>query len=143
MPCLSTEPDGTQILRSKDPATLAAAVELNHVESIRLEGKLLHWVNFYDEGDVLRLFAGDTWPANMVCNARFTPQTAGRRVREILERHTEAKVACNWVTGPVSEPTDLRKYLSEHGFSCRIHCSGMASDLTNLPPRPSVPENLA
>ena len=142
MPRLSAEPDSTQIVRKNDPVALAAAVELNHVESIRLEGKLLPWVKFYDDGDVLRLFAGDTWPANTVCNARFTPQTASGRIREILAKHTKEKVACNWVVGPVSQPVDLGKYLSEHGFSCRIHCAGMASDLTNPAQKPPVPENV-
>src|SRR5439155_10227064 len=62
---------------------LAAAEELNFAEWLRLQGTL-PWVQFHDEGDALWLFAGDTWPRNNVALARFTPETAHRRVGEIL-----------------------------------------------------------
>lgn len=110
---------------------LAEAVELNNAEWLRLEG-VLPWVEFHDDGDVLRVFAGDTWPRNSVALTRFTPESAHARVAEILAHHLKRKVACNWVVGPVSEPADLRKHLRAHGFRCMIHCAGMACDLNEL-----------
>jgi len=120
---------------------LAAAVELNAAERLRLEGRL-SWVEFHDDGDAIRAFAGDTWPSNRVALARFAPATAHRRVGEILERHLQAKVACNWVAGPVSQPPDLGKHLRAHGFKCVIHCAGMGCDLANLPPLPPMPQGV-
>src|SRR5436190_23077427 len=104
---------------------LAAAVELNSAEWIR-RYRLLPWVRLHDELDVTWCFAGDTWPSNTVACARFTPNTAQKRVREILAHHWAHKVACNWILGPVSQPPTLGKHLRDNGFSCRIHCSGMA-----------------
>jgi GNAT superfamily N-acetyltransferase len=120
---------------------LPAALELNYTEWLRLEGKL-PWVQFHDDGDALRLFAGDTWPRNSVALARFTPETASRRVGEILAPHLRKKLACNWVVGPVSQPSDLGKHLRAHGFRCMIHCAGMACDLDNLPPSPTSPDRV-
>jgi GNAT superfamily N-acetyltransferase len=120
---------------------LAAAVELNAAERLRLEGGL-PWVEFHDDGDAIRAFAGDTWPANRIALARFAPATASRRVGEILERHLQAKVACNWIVGPVSQPPDLGKHLRAHGFKCMIHCAGMGCDLTHLPPPPPMPKGV-
>jgi GNAT superfamily N-acetyltransferase len=116
---------------------LAAAVELNQAESLRVHSHL-PWVEFNDDGDVLRSFAGDTWPRNTVAWARFTPANAPRRIKDILARHLREKVACNWVVGPVSEPADLGKHLRAQGFHCMIHCAGMVCDLSSLPPAPLV-----
>ena len=120
---------------------LAAVVELNFAEWLRLQGRL-PWVQLHDEGDALRLFAGDTWPRNNVALARFTPETAHRRVGEILAPHLRSKVACNWVVGPVSQPSDLGKHLRAHGFRCMIHCAGMGCDLDKLPPSPPSPDRV-
>ncbi len=120
---------------------LAVAVELNYAEWLRLEGKL-PWVQFHDDGDAPRVFAGDTWPRNSVALARFTPETASRRVGEILAPHLRSKVACNWVVGPVSQPSDLGKHLRARGFRCMIHCAGMACDLDKLGPSPASPDGV-
>jgi GNAT superfamily N-acetyltransferase len=117
---------------------LAAAVELNQAHWLRLEGQL-PWVKFNDDGDVLRVFAGDTWPRNRVALARFLPATAHQRIGEILAPHLEHKVACNWVVGPISEPPDLGRHLRAHGFHCMIHCPGMSRDLGTLPADPGCP----
>jgi GNAT superfamily N-acetyltransferase len=118
---------------------LVAAVELNQAHWLRLEGQL-PWVEFHEEPDVLRVFAGDTWPRNRVVLARFTPANAHRRVGEILAKHLEKKVACTWVVGPTSEPPDLGRFLRAHGFTCLIHCPGMSRDLEILPAQPPIPK---
>src|SRR6266481_6266084 len=84
------------ILQDLSTEKLAAAVELNSAEWLRLEGQL-PWVEFHEDSDVLWMFAGDTWPRNTVALARFTAATANRRVGEILTRHLARKVACNWI----------------------------------------------
>ena len=121
---------------------LAAAVELNAAEWLRLQGRLL-WVEFHDDGDVLRVFAGDTYPRNTVALARFTPANASRRVGETLEPHLQQRAACNWVVGPVSQPGDLALHLKAHGFSCRIHCAGMACMLDALGQSPPLPKGIS
>jgi len=110
---------------------LAAAVELNCAEWLRLQGRF-PWVEFHDDGDVLRLFAGDTWPRNSVALARFTPASAHRRVHEILAPHLAKRAACNWIVGPGSLPPELGHHLRAHGFRCMIHCAGMACALDKL-----------
>ena len=95
----STSPTRLRVRLSGE--SLADAVELNYAEWLRLQGRL-PWVQFRDDGDALRLFAGDTWPRNNVALARFTAETASRRVGEILAPHLRRKVACNWVVGTVS-----------------------------------------
>ena len=58
---------------------LAAAVELNSAEFLRLEGRL-PWVEFHDDEDARWIFAGDTWPRNSVALARFTTETVRENV---------------------------------------------------------------
>src|SRR5437773_836259 len=128
-------------VRTTVDAKLAVAVELSYAEWLRLEGKL-PWVQFHDDGDALWLFAGDTWPRNNVALARFTPETACRRVGEILTPHLQSKVACNWVVGPLSQPPELGMRLRAHGFRCMIHCAGMACALDNLPPSFAAPDRV-
>jgi len=129
------------ILSDLSDQKLAAAVERNQIEWIRIQGRL-PWVQFHDDGDAVRSFAGDTWPRNMVARSRFTPETAHRRVGEILSEHLRKKVSCNWVVGPESQPSNLSQFLRAHGFSCRIHCAGMACDLSSLVDRPTVTEDI-
>jgi GNAT superfamily N-acetyltransferase len=113
-------------------------VELNTAEWIRLKGRL-PWVDWHDEGDVQWIFAGDTYPQNTVILARFSPGSSHRRVAEVLRPHLQHRVACNWIVGPVSQPSDLPHHLRTNGLSCRLHCSGMACDLGALPPPPPMP----
>ena len=117
---------------------LAAAVELISTQWLRRLA-VLPWVRLHEEPDVVWVFSGDTWPGNSVGHARFRPTAAHRRIGEILAQHWEHKVACNWVVGPVSQPANLSKHLKDHGFSCRIHCAGMACDLTGLGEQPPLP----
>jgi GNAT superfamily N-acetyltransferase len=120
---------------------LAAAVELNAAEWMRSLANL-PWVEFHDDPDVQWSFACDTWPRNSVAYARFKPTTARHRIREILAYHWKHKAACNWTVGPVSQPADLSKHLKDNGFSCRIHCAGMACDLRKLGQPPPIPEGV-
>src|SRR5262245_42548989 len=101
-------------------AHLAQAVELNSAELLRQQGRL-PWVEFHDERDALWLFAGDTWPRNTVALARFTEESAPKRIQKILAPHLDRKVACNWVVGPASQPKDLGQHLNTQSFHCMIH----------------------
>jgi GNAT superfamily N-acetyltransferase len=82
------------------------------------------------------------WPRNRVMLARFTPETAARRVGEILAPYLRAKLACNWIVGPVSRPADLETHLRAHGFHCMVRPPGMASILTDLPAAPALPKGV-
>ena len=127
----------TKILNQDEQ--VAAAVELNSAEWVRRLASV-PWVQLHDEPDVLWCFAGDTWPMNSVACARFRPTTARPRIREILAHHWEHKVACNWIVGPMSEPGDLGRHLRDNGFSCRVHCAGMACDLARLNGEAPIPD---
>ena len=130
-----------KLLTDLSDNALAAAVELNSTERLRLEGRL-PWVALHEDDDALRIFAGDSWPRNQVALARFTAATAQRRVGEILAAHLEKRVACNWIVGPLSQPANLGEHLHAHGFTCMIHCAGMACDLARLPESPPLPEGV-
>ncbi len=130
-----------RILTHPSDEKLAAAVELNSAELLRLEGRL-PWVQFHDDPDALWIFAGDTWPRNSVARSNFTSKTAHRRIGEILARHLEKQVACNWIVGPVSQPADLGQHLRAHGFKCMIHCAGMACDLNKIPEAAPAPDGV-
>jgi GNAT superfamily N-acetyltransferase len=121
--------------------TLARAVEISHAGTVRLTAHL-PWVDYREEADVIRSFSGDTWPPNAVAFARFQTETVERRVQEILDVHLKAKVACNWVIGPATEPLDLGQILRAQGFNCMIHCAGMACDLARLPAEPALPMDI-
>jgi GNAT superfamily N-acetyltransferase len=138
-----SEPSGMEsslgpMLTNLSDHELAAAVELNSAQWLRLEGQM-PWVEFHEDPDVLWMFAGDSWPRNTVALARFTPATADRRIDAILSRHLAHKTACNWIVGPVSQPADLGKRLRTHGFRCMIHCAGMACDLSVVPQSGPLP----
>jgi GNAT superfamily N-acetyltransferase len=129
------------VLADLSDINLAAAVELNSAEWLRLKGRL-PWVEFHDDGDAVWLTSGDTWPGSSVALAQFTPETAHKRIGEILDVHLAAKVACNWSVGSVSKPANLGQHLRTHGFKCMIHCSAMACNLAKLPPSPTVPTGI-
>jgi len=132
-------------VRSKEflsDTQLAAAVELNHVESIHQAGNL-PWVELHHDKDVSWVFAGDTWPRNVIAGTRFAPEAAHKRVGEILAYHLKAKVACNWVVGPFSEPAELSQHLRAHGFHCMIHCVGMACRLPQPRTKPPMASGIA
>jgi GNAT superfamily N-acetyltransferase len=122
-------------------AALFSAIELNQSEWLRHK-RHLPWVQFNDDGDVLRVFTGDGWPRNFVGYAKFSPETASRRVKEILAPHLKAKVACNWLIGPLSEPRDLPRHLRAHGFHCMIHTAGMVCELNHAPQPPPAPDGV-
>src|SRR5207245_2984888 len=57
-------------------------------------------------------------------------------------RHLEHKTACNWIVGPVSQPADLAQHVRADGFSCRIHCFGMACEMDGLGLAPATPKGI-
>jgi GNAT superfamily N-acetyltransferase len=120
---------------------LAAAVELNCGDWLRLKGRL-PWVELHDDPDVLWIFAGDTSPGNSATLVRFAPATTHKRISEILNHHRRHKAACTFILGPRSQPTDLTRHLKANGFSCRIHCAGMACDLNALGDVPALPKGV-
>ena len=134
--------DSNSVLTELSKENLAAAVELNSAAHLRLEAHI-PWAQFHEEPDVLRIFTGDSWPRNTVALARFTPANADKRIAKILDEHLQHKVACNWIVGPLSQPSDLGKYLCAQGFSCRIHCAGMACRLQDSPPETTLDKDTA
>ena len=82
----------TQEVRSRfSDAELCHALESNQIEWLRHKAAL-PWAKVQDDGDVLRVFVdpGRGWPRNLVGHARFSSESAHRRVGEIVAAHTSA-----------------------------------------------------
>lgn len=112
-----------------DPAIAAiAAVEQNVVEWTRLKG-LIQGVELHDDGDAV--WTSSTLPGRggAVAGARFTEETASRRIEEILARYRRHLEPTLWWVGPVSAPADLGARLRDAGLVCQNHLPGMVADL--------------
>lgn len=107
---------------------IAAAVEQNAVEWTRLKG-LIQGVELHDDGDVVWTFSILPGRGGAVAGARFSEETADRRIEEILARHRRHLEPTLWWTGPVSTPVDLGARLRAAGLNCQNHLPGMAADL--------------
>lgn len=124
-------------------AELCAALESNQAQWLRHKAAL-PWARVHDDEDVLHVFADPSrgWPRNLVAHARFSSESAHRRVGQLLAAHLEQKVSCNWLVGPLTTPSDLGEHLRGHGFRCTAHHVGMACELHARPQAPSCPDKI-
>ena len=112
---------------------LALAIEANLAAWILAKAACLDDVELHLDGDASWIFTRGAAPENTVVQARFTEQNADARVFAILDYHRKHKAACNWITGPMSQPASLGDALRRAGFKCMIHCAGMGCDLRATP----------
>ena len=67
--------------------------------------------------------------------ARFTPETAEARIRDVVRWFDDLGVPFVWRLGPGSQPADLEQRLVANGFSLDPDdMPGMAASLDSLPP---------
>ncbi|SDM83722.1 GNAT family N-acetyltransferase [Allokutzneria albata] len=95
---------------------LAAALERNHAEHAAHLLRGLPGARVDEPGDVLVADSGladDTF--NMVIDARFTEDTAGERIAEVVASLPQGRPFVWWV-GPNSRPVDISERLAEAGF---------------------------
>jgi GNAT superfamily N-acetyltransferase len=65
--------------------------------------------------------------------ARFEPQDAEARIKQVLERYrSKGCLPMYWQVGPSTLPTDLGKYLEKCGFHLFAHPPGMVVELQKL-----------
>src|SRR5712691_5563368 len=101
----------------EDDADLPGRMELNLAEhASHLHRKLVGATVV--EGDDLVIadsgLQGDSF--NLVAAARFTPETARRRVAETLDILAATGRSFSWRVGPASTPSDLSALLTQAGL---------------------------
>lgn len=88
-------------------------------------------------GDVVIADGGlpdDTF--NLVCRARFTEDTASKRVADVIRATTSTGRPFSWWVAPTSTPANLGDVLLEHGLSISETEEAMVADLDEVPPLP-------
>ncbi len=79
---------------------------------------------------------------NCVVHAALTQEDANGEIEAFLERTRAHGVPGSWHVGPSMRPPDLGGRLIAHGFEYVGDDIGMSVDLSELPERVPVPENL-
>ena len=79
---------------------------------------------------------------NCVVFADLTREEADGEIEASLQRMRSHGVPCSWHVGPSMRPPDLGGRLIAHGFEYVGDDIGMSVDLSELPERVPVPENL-
>jgi len=94
----------------------------------------------HDEGDALWFETPiPTLPYNMVLRFAVTSDI-DRRIDSIVKHYLRRRVAFLWIIHPSSMPKDLGDRLNKRGLVEIEVCSGMATNLTNMPELQSAPE---
>jgi GNAT superfamily N-acetyltransferase len=70
---------------------------------------------------------------NVVLAARFSPETADRRIEDLLARYRAARTAFVWWVSPYDEPHDLGARLVAAGLTLEGTAPAMAADLADVP----------
>jgi ribosomal protein S18 acetylase RimI-like enzyme len=85
--------------------------------------------------DVVLAAIGLPFPrVNSASAARFTPETANRRIDEVVAWFDERDLPFVWRLGPIDQPSDLRDRLLARGFTLDPDdMPGMAAPLARLP----------
>jgi GNAT superfamily N-acetyltransferase len=122
------------------PEAVIEAIESNLVDASAALGRTMEGVVFRGS-DVTWVYTG--FPSlSRVLLARFPQEEAEDRVAEILSYFKQWDAAVSWVVGPTSWPPKLGEYLHEQGFGSSEVWTGMAMDLTALPPQLDRPDGL-
>ena len=79
---------------------------------------------------------------NCVVRADLSPEEADATILESLEHFRARGAPGSWHVGPSMRPTDIGERLLAHGFSYGGDDIGMALDLSTLPERVPVPDEL-
>jgi GNAT superfamily N-acetyltransferase len=132
----------TGVLTDLSPPALAKAIEENlfahtpfshgwpNIE--RFEGKDLSWCLT----DVL--FPG----CNVIFRSRLAPEKADKTVEYLAAKARKRNIPLQWYITQNTQPADLGKYLTAHGFTTRGDGAGMAIDLLEMKEDGRRPANL-
>jgi ribosomal protein S18 acetylase RimI-like enzyme len=90
-------------------------------------------ITFHDEGDVKWFVSGVPFPLlNGATSAKLDPESANRRIDEILGEFKAAQMPMLWWAGPATRPQDIGSRLAARGLMKAGAPPGMAMDLMEL-----------
>jgi len=124
-------------------ADLIRIIEKNAVDGC-VAWKVWPALTLIDEPGLLWTLTDIPFPVfNAVLSARFSPDSAKRRIESVLSRAREKDVPVAWFVGPESRPSDLGEHLIASGFLPEGSSTGMAAELECLDLNSAGPEGLS
>ena len=130
-----------KILTDTSSASMAAAFEFNLFSLFRL---FKQWpqAEVHDTPELLWSITNIPFPLfNSVARTGLPAGRVDAAIESILAEYHSRKVPMMWWVGPSAQPSDLGSLLSERGLQGSVS-PGMAVDLTTMPERYVLPENL-
>ena len=90
-------------------------------------------ITFHDDADVKWFVSGVPFPLlNGATSAKLDPESADRRIDEVLDQFKAAQVPMLWWTGPATRPQDIGSRLAGRGLMKAGAPPGMAMELMEL-----------
>lgn len=124
------------------PEGLRAGIEADTVGTRVLGTELPVVAHRDDDADWATGLALDVY-SNTVASVRFEPETADRRIAEIVAAYDALPAPFLWWRAPFHGPADLGERLERaHVFAVDEHVPAMAMDLATLGPGPEPPAGL-
>ncbi|MBD2503516.1 GNAT family N-acetyltransferase [Anabaena azotica] len=128
----------TQVIQDLSAPDLVTTLE-NNIFAIFTYYAQANNTEFYFGSNMIRFVTGVATPLlNGVIRTQLQPQEIDTTIRETLEYFSTKQLPMLWWTGPATQPPDLGKYLEAQGLINVGILSGMAIDLSVLPPETPV-----
>ncbi len=131
-----------EILQDFSDNSVKTAIESNLFEHMLM---FRYWkqAEIHDDPDMLWSISKIPFPRfNSVLRAQISKNRIDAAIEAVITRSVSKKVPVLWWTGPATQPADLGKYLSAHGFIHKRESPGMAVDLFHLREDVPVPPGL-
>jgi len=124
----------SEILKNYNKLEIIRAIELNWREFFKSWATLNIKNLEYEENDMFFKFMSGVpyFRLNGVIDAQIPPEIAEETVKEIISSFKERNLPFIWITGPSSNPINLRDYFLNDGLIFIIKPPGMAFNLKNL-----------
>jgi GNAT superfamily N-acetyltransferase len=131
----------TEILQETSPAKIVTALHHNWLDSIRTF-RLAQEVEVYDRPELLWFMTGlPSGEFNAVMHTDLSERQVEQAIREVRSYFRSKRMPLSWLTGPLSRPGNLERWLENEGFRQIGQVPGMALDLwekrENRPTRPA------
>jgi ribosomal protein S18 acetylase RimI-like enzyme len=121
------------ILEDLSQEAVIQAIEGNLSSSFHYLAGASARITFHDDADVKWFVSDVPFPLlNGVTSARLDPESADRRIDEILDEFKAAQMPMLWWTGPATRPQDIGSRLIARGLMRAGAPPGMAMDLVEL-----------
>lgn len=131
------------ILEDLSPEAVIEAIEGNVSSCFYCLARGSNRITFHDDADVKWFVSGVPFPLlNGASSAKLDPESADRRIDEILGEFQAAQVPMLWWTGPATRPQDIGSRLIARGLTKAGDPPGMAMDLMELDADEVPPEGV-